>query len=90
MTDAGLEHLKGFTNIRWLSIDNTKITDAGLENLHTNLLVLNLRNTQITDAGLERVKGFTNLRRLILLETQVTDEGVNKLQQALPNCEIRH
>ena len=33
MTDAGLEHLKGLTQLRVLNLANTKVTDAGLEHL---------------------------------------------------------
>ena len=46
-------------------------------------------STNITDAGLEHLKGLTNLEELDLRWTKVTDAGVAKLQQALPNCEIR-
>ena len=33
MTDAGLEHLKGLTNLQSLDLTFTKVTDAGLEHL---------------------------------------------------------
>ena len=33
MTDAGLEHLKGLTQLQSLCLGNTKVTDAGLEHL---------------------------------------------------------
>jgi hypothetical protein len=52
--------------------------------------MLYLSDTQVTDTGLEHLKGLTNLERLELNRTQVTDEGVRKLQEALPNCEIKH
>ncbi|MEE2707362.1 MAG: hypothetical protein VX988_09940 [Planctomycetota bacterium] len=39
---------------------------------------------------LHDLKGLTDLQSLTLLGTQVTDAGVKKLQQALPNCDIRH
>ena len=42
-----------------------------------------------TDNELERVKRLTQLRVLLLPRTRVTDEGVKKLQEALPNCDIR-
>jgi len=39
ITDTGLEHLKGLTNLKRLQLGHTQITDAGLENLKdaTNL-----------------------------------------------------
>ena len=92
VTDAGLEHLKGLTKLTRLRLNDTQVTDAGLEHLKgmTNLQKLGLRKTKVTDAGLEHLKGLTKLKRLGLDDTKVTDEGVKKLQQALPNCEIRH
>jgi hypothetical protein len=33
---------------------------------------------------------FRKVQVLGLIDTQVTDEGVEELQQALPNCDIRH
>ena len=56
----------------------------------TNLEVLFLGATQITDAGLVHLEGLTSLKLLWLSGTQFTDEGAKKLQQALPNCTIRH
>ena len=90
VTDAGLEHLKGLTQLQWLCLSNTQVTDGGLAHLKglTQLQNLLLDNTQVTDAGLEHLKGLTQLQHLLLFNTQVTDEGVKKLQQALPNCEI--
>ena len=90
VTDAGLEHLKGLTNLRRLYLSGTKVTDAGLEHLKglTNLEHLSLSSTKVTDAGLEHLKGLTKLRALALKGTQVTNVGVKKLQQALPNCKI--
>jgi hypothetical protein len=33
---------------------------------------------------------LTNLRHLDLRDSRVTEEGVKKLQEALPNCAIKH
>ena len=33
MTDAGLVHLKGLTQLQWLDLAETKVTDAGLVHL---------------------------------------------------------
>jgi len=90
ITNAGLVHLKGLTNLDTLILTNTKITDAGLVHLKdlTNLIWLDLSHTQITDAGLEHLKELTNPLYLNLNFTQLTDEGVKKLRQALPNCTI--
>jgi hypothetical protein len=90
VTDAGMEHLKGLTQLQWLDIGGTKITDAGLEHIKslTQLQNLCLRGTEVTDAGLEHVQGLTQLYGLDLFLTKTTDVGVKKLQQVLPNCTI--
>ena len=90
VTDEGLMHLKGLTNLLRLYLDDTQVTDAGLVRLKelTKLQFLFLTDNQVTDEGLVHLKGLTNLRWLLLGNTQVTDEGVQKLQQALPYCTI--
>jgi len=88
VTDAGLEHLEGLTNLKTLYLRKTLITDDGLERLKTltNLEELMLDHSQITDAGLEHIKEFTNLKKLWLGETQITDAGLEHLQE-LSNLE---
>ena len=63
VTDAGLVHLKGLTNLSVLGLDGTQVTDAGLVHLKglTKLSDLWLNGTQVTDAGLVHLKGLTNL-----------------------------
>ena len=90
ITDAGLLHLAGLTNLQTLTLHSTKITDAGLVHLKelTNLQTLFLANTKITDTGLVHIKGLTQLQDLGLQQTKVTDTGVADLKKALPNCKI--
>ena len=44
---------KLFTRLHWLLLENTQITDAGLENLKglTQLQQLDLKGTKVTDDG---------------------------------------
>ena len=59
ITDAGLAHLVGLTNLQTLNLsDCYQITDAGLVHLKglTNLKTLVLMQTQITDAGVAELK----------------------------------
>ena len=67
-------------------------TDSGWAHIESlkQLQFLFFDRTQITDSGLEHLKGLTQLQWLDLGGTKATDEGVEKLQQTLPNCEIRH
>jgi Leucine-rich repeat (LRR) protein len=50
----------------------------------TNLLELDLSQTQITDAGLEHLKGLPDLTRLSLRGTDVTDAGLERLKVLSP------
>ena len=58
VTDAGLVHLKGLTNLQTLYLYRTKVTDAGLVHLKglTNLQFLSLYNTKVTDEGVKKLQ----------------------------------
>jgi RND family efflux transporter MFP subunit len=86
--DAGLECLKGLSQLRSLSLHGVEVTDAGLQNLKglTQLQSLDLERTKVTDAGLEILKGFAKLQSLNLFGTSVTDAGLRYLD-GLPNLQ---
>jgi hypothetical protein len=58
VTDAGLTHLRGLTQLRGLYLDSTQVSDAGLVHLRglTQLKTLDLSNTQVTDAGVAELQ----------------------------------
>ena len=58
VTDAGLEHLKGLTNLRVLGLGQTRVTDGGLEHLKvlTSLRTLDLSGARVTVAGVQELK----------------------------------
>jgi hypothetical protein len=58
VTDAGLEHLRGLTELILLNLMNTQVTDAGLEHIKglKNLQTLNLTGTKVTDEGVKNLK----------------------------------
>jgi hypothetical protein len=65
VTDAGLAHLEGVTELQLLYLGNTQITDAGLVHLEglTELRSLGLTYTQVTGAGLAKLrKAMPNCR----------------------------
>ena len=82
VTDGGLEHLKGLTELRTLDIGLVHVTGTGLENLRGmgRLHELNLSFTPLTDAGLENVKALTQLKTLDVRNTYVTDAGLDYLK----------
>lgn len=82
VTDAGLVHLKGLNNLRWLILSDTQITDAGLEHLkgQTKLKRLELYRSQVTDVGLEHMEGLTNIEILNFYRIQITDDGLQHLK----------
>ena len=92
ITDVGLIHLHGLTNIASMNLRETQITDSGLAHVSgtTKVWWLDLQSTQITDAGLVHLSGLANLEYLNLVGTRVTDEGVATLRKALPHCRIGH
>jgi hypothetical protein len=75
-----------------LDLSYSQITDEGMRHVIglDKLYWLNLEGTQVSDAGLEHLKTLTNLELLRIKNTDVTGESVKRLQQALPNCHIRH
>jgi Leucine-rich repeat (LRR) protein len=58
VTDAGLEHLKGLSNLHRLWFYGTQITDAGLEALKglEHLQELHLEGTKVTEAGVKKLQ----------------------------------
>ena len=58
VTDDGLVHLAGMTELRRLYLKNTRITDSGLEHLKglTKLNQLDLRSTKVTDVGVKKLQ----------------------------------
>ncbi|MBC8873173.1 MAG: hypothetical protein H8E44_27380 [Planctomycetes bacterium] len=53
VTDDGLKHLTGLTNLSHLSLSGTPVTDDGLRHLTglTSLRSLDVCDTQVTDEG---------------------------------------
>ena len=76
VTDAGLVHLKGMTNLEELWLP-TQVTAAGLVHLRglTSLQTLILGETKVTDAGLVHLKRM-NLKMLDIPTEAKTDIGL--------------
>lgn len=82
ISDEGLMHLEGMTQLKNIHLINARVSDAGLVHLSrlTNLQGLSLTGARVTDAGLEHLQAMTQLRTLSLTNCGVTDRGLTKLQ----------
>ncbi len=80
ITDEGLKHLQGLTNLRSLTLFwNNDVTDEGLRHLRglTNLRRLDVSLCfDITDKGVSHLRGLTNLQYLGLDDTKIGDDGL--------------
>jgi hypothetical protein len=82
VSDSGLVHLQGLTQLKVLRLNDTQVSNAGLTHFQglMQLIALSLDNTQISDAGLAHLRGLTQLHVLGLANTQVNDAGLVHLQ----------
>ena len=82
ITDSGLKHISNLTELRILSLWDTRgVSDAGLVHLAalTKLQTLNLYRCGITDAGLVHLRRMTDLETLLLAKTKVNGPGLSHL-----------
>jgi hypothetical protein len=79
-------HLKQIEHITRLQMQNTGITDAGLEPLNgmSNISSINLEGTAISDRGLDSLKTISSLKYVLLAGTRVTEGGTLALKRARP------
>ena len=78
LSDLGIEHLQGLTNLKDLKIWGPQITNIGVAHLRglSSLRVLALQDCNVDDAGLEPLAGLTNLEDLTLFRTFVGNDGM--------------
>ena len=76
ITDGGLAHLKGLTELQSLYLRG--VHDSGMASLNglTQLQALYVTQTNLSDAGLAPLQGLCQLRELYLSQTQITDAGL--------------
>jgi hypothetical protein len=81
--DNLLAHLPAVGKLEFLSLDLSRITDAGLVHLValTSLKRLSLYETRVSDAGLQTVGRLASLEYLCVAGTYVTDRGLVHLKQ---------
>ena len=82
-TDQLMWHVGHLAHLELLSLDGSRVTDAGLvhlQGLH-ELRRLWLSRTKITDEGLRHVSGLIKLRTLVLSNSPVTDRGLANVER---------
>jgi hypothetical protein len=89
ISDAGLDHLRGLSDLRLLILTGTAVSDDGLAKLKDlpRLRLLCLEETKITDRGLQNLTSMANLGWLNLAGTQITDAGLSRLKDC-PSLEV--
>lgn len=70
------------TQITWLDLSHTRVSDAGLAMLAgmRNLTRLSLARTSVGDEAMNHLNGLENLEYLNLVGTNVSDAGLEQLQ----------
>ena len=74
--------LRGSTNLLSLDLQDTDVSDDGLQELKplVNLRSLVLARTCVGDAGLEHLKSIPSLRSLNLSRLKITDRGMQSIR----------
>jgi hypothetical protein len=87
VTDAGIETVRQFKNLRALHLEGTAVTGRTLAELSSlsQLTYLNLSGTKVTSDALSPLKSMPNLRHLFLFNTpaeaaSVADNSVRSTQ----------
>jgi len=83
LSEGELKFVEPLTDLEWLDIAHTDITDDDLASVAglTKLQTLYLAETSISDDGLVHLAELKNLRNLDLRSTRVTDKGLKRLAQ---------
>jgi hypothetical protein len=84
ITDAGLKHLVGLTELEMLRLSSIGVNDTGLKEIKRlkNLNELDLELTAVTDAGMEELKELKSLKELSLRNcVGITDASFKHIGQ---------
>jgi internalin A len=84
ISDGGVEALGELKGLRYLFLDETKITNSAIKSLSRlpTLRYLSLRNTIIDDAGAESLAHSRSLREVVLTGTNVSSQMKKKMRIA--------
>jgi internalin A len=90
--DAVIEKLAQHTQLEFVALDDSRITDDSLQQLATlpKLRELAFTSTRISDRGLAYLKQSQSLRTIRVGYTRVTKAGIVELTTALPKCGVNN
>lgn len=90
-SDADVDLLLAFPDLRAIDVSDTAITDVGLARLASleQLVELNISRTKVSPSALRRLTHCRNLKELDISDTDADEQLAAELQQALPDCWIR-
>lgn len=79
--DDDIIHIQGQSQLQWLNLSQTKVSDHGLASLGRlkDLRILSLSYTQVTDASLVYVAEMNKLEALSLRDTNISSKGLKHL-----------
>ncbi|MEW4455453.1 hypothetical protein AB1L30_22480 [Bremerella sp. JC817] len=89
LTNKALEHIGKFPQLRWLDLQVTNITDAGIPFLKDcqKLRDLCVASTSVTDASMATIGKLKGLEELDISGTRITDAGIAQLR-GLSNLKV--
>ncbi|MCA9153404.1 MAG: hypothetical protein KDA38_01390, partial [Planctomycetales bacterium] len=88
--DAGLEHLRGMSQLKRLDIAGTAFTTESLRWLSQlpALESLDLSRTPVTDEAVKQLGMLKSIKQIRVTDSQFSAEGLASLRSALPDCEV--
>lgn len=91
-SDADVDLVLGFPELRDLNISETAITDVGLTKIASleNLINLDVSGTRVSPKSLRHLSRCRRLRELNISDTNADEQSVDYLKKALPDCWILH
>lgn len=87
----GLRHLQWMTNVRQITFEGPKVTDAYLEPIKKldNLTSVTITEAQVTDRGLVQLAGLSQLQQLRLWYVPIGDGAIGELVKHKGLAELR-
>jgi Leucine-rich repeat (LRR) protein len=91
MGDRNVEYLALFEKLEKLYVEDTYLTDEGLQHLHKLKSLRELDcswNKHITDGGVKFLAKLTQLKSLDVSRTAISPQGLEELRRALPKTKV--